>query len=293
MGTLAERVVVSLLNDVLRDLAARSVPETVPAVRPVGRFTASRRHRWFLPAGLGITLALTGGWLAERFVLRHVPLHPRIVLTPAVRPVAPPTTAITPRSQALVAPESSRPRSPRLTPTRTVAHASTHTITLRTQAMPPLGDTEKHDATTPAPSAVRPAKTEGSILPSVSSDLRVERRILQWIHAGDPAQAWSLAQSAAPTHPGRHPRYLRLYAAVAATTAHWQSAVRLYGRLCRLTPGSASAWSGWSVSLLAAGHRRQARVAIRHALALGVSNPTLRRYLRREQRRLRTLRPSR
>lgn len=293
MGPLAERVVVSLLNDVLRDLAARSVPETVPAVRPVGRLTASRRLRWFLPAGLGITLALTGGWLAERFVLRHAPLHPRIVITPAVRPGASPTNVIAPRLRALVAPEPSHPRDTRLTPTRTVVHPSTHTLPVRPQAMPPLGDTEKHHATTSAPAAVRPATTEGSILPSVSSDLRVERRILQWIHAGDPGQAWSLAQSAAPTHPGRHPRYLRLYAAVAAATAHWRSAVRLYRRLCRLTPGSASAWSGWSVSLLAAGHRRQARVAIRHALALGVSNPTLRRYLRREQRRLRTLRPSR
>ena len=293
MGPLAECVVVSLLNDVLRDLAARSVPETVPAVRPVARLTASRRHRWLLPAGLGITLALTGGWLVQRFVLRHAPLRPRIVITHAVRPGAPPTTVITPRPQALVAPEPSHPRGTRLAPTREVAHASTHMHTVRPQAIPHSGDTEKHVATPPAPVAVRPAKTEGSILPSVSSDLRVERRILQWIHAGDPAQAWSLAQSAAPTHPGRHPRYLRLYAAVAATTAHWQSAVRLYRQLCRLTPGSASAWSGWSVSLLAAGHRRQARVAIRHALALGVSNPTLRRYLRREQRRLRTLRPSR
>lgn len=283
----------SLLNDVLRDLAARNVPETVPAVRPVGRLTASRRPRWLLPAGLGIILALAGGWLVQRFVLRHAPHHPRIVITPAVRPEAPPRPVIDSRHPALTASEPSRPRDTRLTSARTVAHVSTRTLTARPKAMPRLEDAEKHGATTPAPAAVRPAKTEGSIQPSVSSDLRVEQRILQWIHAGEPAQAWSLAQSAAPAHPARHLRYLRLYAAVAAATAHWHSAVRLYRRLCRLTPSSANAWSGWSVSLLAAGHRRQARVAIRHALALGVSNPTLRRYLRREQRRLRTLSPSR
>ncbi|MCL5798644.1 MAG: hypothetical protein M1574_00760 [Gammaproteobacteria bacterium] len=52
----------SLLNDVLRDLAARNVPETVPAVRPVGRLTASRRPRWLLPAPPGWWARWRGVW---------------------------------------------------------------------------------------------------------------------------------------------------------------------------------------------------------------------------------------
>ncbi len=296
----------SLLNDVLRDLASRNAPEPIPAVRPVARASAFRPPPWLAAAGAGMLLAVAGGWLALHLfhatapsprrpavsrVFRaaeiRVPEKPR----PA-RPTAPPSPDRAAASAAPPAAASAPTRKEHaLVPARPPRASVPETAAASPRRAPP--HLQEHER--PAlPSGPRPAPSRvATILPARSSLLRIERRILRQIHAGARAEAWALARRSAPARPTHHPRYLRLYAAVAASAGHWRAATHLYGLLCRLEPHASSAWSGLGVSLLAAGHPGRARSAIRRALALGVPNAALRRYLRREQRLLRTQAPTR
>lgn len=292
----------SLLNDVLRDLAGRNALEPIPTVRPVARPPAFRSRRRLVPLGLGVLLLAAGGGLA----LRHLS-HTAPVLRTAAIPPGFPTAAAPVAGRPL--PHSRTFPSPLGAPTVKAAHgavpvsvrkepAALSTPTSRsptavpktvTAPNPRMGHARESRANRHGIAGIASTPSrEATILPARSPLLENERRILRALHNGESAEAWRLARRFAPVRPVLHPRYLELHAAAAAATEHWRAATRLYELLCRLRPSSSTAWSGLALSLLATNRPGPARVALHRALALGVANPILRRYLLHEQRLLRS-----
>jgi hypothetical protein len=292
---------VSLLNDVLRDLASRNAPEPIPSVRPVGRASTFRRRPRFVPLGGGMLLAAAaaagGGWLALRLFSTPAP-RPR----PSSRVSLPPPVA----ERARKGPPSTRPGSAPTVPPAAVSipavaavfpheppvpHHRAGTSPAPAKALPPQHlSFPPHPDARVAPPRTTPVLAPHPILPRntairpVRRPLRaIERAILRRARAGEERAAWRLARRSAPVRPARHPHYLRLYAGVAAGAGHWREAAHLYSLLRRLEPRSGTVWGGYAVSLLASGHPRRARAAIRRALTLGIPNRALRRYLRRER----------
>lgn len=290
----------SLLNDVLRDLASRNAPEPMPSVRPVGRASAFRRRPRFAPLGGGVLLAVAaaagGAWLALRLLPTPAP-RPR----PSARVSLPSPVAARTRMNFTPTRPTGAPSVPSASVPGPAAAATPRqapsALHLRAGALPASVKTPppQRSSLPPHPEGENPPRATHVLaprpIPSRSTAIRpvrrplmeIERTILRRARAGEPGAAWRLARRSAPARPARHPRYLRLYAGVAAGAGHWREAAHLYGLLRRLEPRSGTVWGGYAVSLLASGHPRSARAAIRRALALGVPNRALRRYLRRER----------
>lgn len=296
-----EDLVLSLLNDVLRDLSARGAATTVPAIQPVPEPLLSRpRIRLLRRLGILALGGLLGGLVVFGKQLVE-PSTPRLG-TPISRArisgpthddnesMRTPPTRFTSQVAALTQPRPlvSSLSSNSLPRVEAKAEARPEIRPLAAPARPPPPAVSNARA---VPLAHAPPRAhlrlqtsppEALVRPSHSPLEQLERRVLILARHGDYAMAWKQIATAPPQRLVLHPRYLRLAASVATLSGHWKRAIRYYTLLCHLEPDSASDWAGLGLGFAGAGRTGPARVAIQHALALGIHDPELRRYLRHE-----------